>query len=354
MNTTKLERDANLDLIKLIAIIATISIHVLAPGASIDKFSNTWYFFIYAGSFFRFCVPVFAMTTGYILYTREDITINKVLKNILKFIIYFILAETMYRFISYLYITYYYETNYSVEKLQKDLLNGNFKSHLYYIYIIIFIYAFAPICNLFVRKESGELKYLIILWILFSLILSPLIKLLDIKFLNQIRIYILQGAYNYLVFALLGASFRKYRERFIKINFAIYLFLFLILYFFISYLTIDLASKADEFYIWDSNNIFIFGLSFSIFAMLLKLKIKNRIIKKILALVSKCTFIIYVIHVVFTDYLDINKLNYTYFLWNENIKIALLELLGVFTISLIIAIILKSIIWTFKRLFKFA
>lgn len=41
------KRDYNLDLIKFIAIIATISIHVFDAGSRADLFSKTWIFFVF-------------------------------------------------------------------------------------------------------------------------------------------------------------------------------------------------------------------------------------------------------------------------------------------------------------------
>ena len=83
------KRDYNLDLIKFIAIIATISIHVLSAGSRADLFSKTWIFFVFSGSLFRFCVPVFCMCAGYLLYTKEKIDFKSIYKKIFKFFVRF-------------------------------------------------------------------------------------------------------------------------------------------------------------------------------------------------------------------------------------------------------------------------
>lgn len=337
------ERDSNLDLIKFIAIIATISIHVIAPGFNSEIFSKTWYFFVIAGSLFRFCVPVFAMTSGYLLYTRKEISNKKIFNSILKFLLIFIFAEIMYRFISCLYIKFYFHNEISFVDMKLDILKGHYKDHLYYLFIIIFIYAFAPICNLIVNKEKGELKSLLIIWIICSLTLNLIISVSGIEFFNIFNRYILSGAYNYVMFALLGAYIKKYKDKFMKINFLIYFLIFLISYLLIVFLTLKISSDVTGMVIWDSNNLLIFGLSLGLFGMGIKINIKNLTSKKIFALVASNTLIIYIIHVIFTDYLMTAQLNYVYFDGLSKVIIAVIEIVGVFILSLIISIFIKFI-----------
>lgn len=337
------KRDYNLDLIKFIAIIATISIHVLSAGSRADLFSKTWIFFVVAGSLFRFCVPVFCMCAGYLLYTKEKIDFKSIYKKIFKFFVYFILAELMYRMISCYYVKFVFNDAVSFEAIKKDILEGNFKDHLYYIFIIIFIYAFAPVCNKFVKNEKGELKYLLGLWIFVSLTLVFIINLFNIKVLSIFRLYNLSGAYNYVLFALFGAYINKYKDKFLDKNFFYYFLGFFISYLLVVYLTISRSVEKFNSYIWDNPNILIFGSSFTLFLMCMKIKIKNNFIKKFLEVLSKNIFGIYIFHVIFTDYINIFKLEYINFDAWRKLFIIIIEIGLVFILSFALTFILKTI-----------
>ena len=336
-------RDYNLDLIKFFAIIATISIHVLAPGANYEVGSSSSKFFILVGSFFRFCVPVFSMASGYLLYTRDDINTKKILRDIFKFLFFFMLAEIFYRFLSCLYIKYYYHSQIDFIAMKNDLMEGNTKTHLYYIFIIILIYIFAPVGNFLVRRENGELKYLLKAWIFLALSLVFLVNLFDLKGLKIIKSYELSGHYNYVFYALLGAYFKKYKREIIKKNIIFYFAAFLLSYILLV-LTIFMTSHEEiNLFTWHSNNILIFGLAFGIFGTGMKINLKNEKFKAFLKLVSQNIFVIYIIHVAFLDFLSIHKLTYINFQGPEKVFIALGEIILIFIISLVTSISLRFI-----------
>jgi len=336
-------REYNLDLVKFIAIIATIAIHIFAQGALTKTFSKTWYYFIFAGSFFRYCVPMFCIASGYLLYTRDEIDSRKIFNKIIRFLFYFIVAEALYRFSDFLYIKYYYKNTYVFSEILGDLLNGNFRGHLYYIFIIIMIYLFAPIATQFVKNENKELRYLLLLWIFISLTLVFIINIFKINTFKILKFYELSGAYNYIFFALLGAYFRKYKEKFLEKNIFIYLSFFIISLTMIIFSVIKMSGESTNFYVWDTNNILIFALSFNLFAILMKINIKSDGFKKFLVAVSKNTFVIYLIHVFFVDFINIYGLSYTNFDGILKIFIPFIEIGIVFIFSLLISVILKLI-----------
>ena len=245
--------------------------------------------------------------------------------------------------ISCYYVKFVFNGAVSFEAIKKDILEGNFKDHLYYIFIIIFIYSFAPVCNKFVKNEKGELKYLLGLWIFVSLTLVFIINLFNIKVLSIFRLYNLSGAYNYVLFALFGAYINKYKDKFLDKNFFYYFLGFFISYLFIVYLTISRSVEKFNSYIWDNSNILIFGSSFTLFVMCMKIKIKNNFIKKFLEVLSKNIFGIYIFHVIFTDYINIFKLEYINFDAWRKLFIIIIEIGLVFILSFALTFILKTI-----------
>lgn len=336
-------RDYKIDLIKFIAIIATIAIHVLAPGSAYDMGTMTWKYFLLAGSFFRFCVPAFCMASGYLLYTRDEISYGKVARQVIRFLIYFLLAEIFYRVLSCLFIKYHYHNAIDLRVIGADILDGNFKNHLYYIFIIIFIYIFAPLGNFLVRKEEGQLKYILGIWIIISLSINFVITVFNIRIFKILKFYELSGAYNYVMFALLGAYFKKNRSEILSRKAGFYILIFLASYILLVLSVIKMSGKGLNLYAWEGNNILIFGLAYSLFALGMKSKIKSQRLKKFLKLVSENIFVIFIIHLAFLDFLDIHGLTYVNFGGPGKILVSILEILGIFAISLVTSMGLRGI-----------
>ncbi len=152
-------------------------------------------------------------------------------------------------------------------------------------------------------------------------------------------------------FALLGAYINKYKDKFLDKNFFYYFLGFFISYLLIVYFTILRSVGKFNSYIWDNPNILILGLSFTLFAMCMKIKIKNNFIKKFLEVLSKNIFGIYIFHVIFTDYINIFKLEYINFdAWGK-IFIIIIEIGLVFILSFALTFILKTIYDKFKKIF---
>lgn len=336
-------RDYNLDFIKFIAIIATISIHVFAPGGGYELGSPSQIFFVCAGSLFRFCVPVFAMASGYLLYTRDEISYKKIWTQVIKFLIYFILAEAFYRFLSCLYMKYYYHNEIDFLIIKEDLLKGNYKDHLYYIFIIIFIYIFAPLGNFILKKEEGQLRYLLGVWMIIPLTITFIINLFNIELLKILRYYELSGAYNFILFALLGGYFNKYKSKIIAKKSLFYIFIFLVSYLLLLVSVFVMSREELNLYAWEGANILNFGLAYSIFGLAMKAKFESERFKNFLKLVSENIFVVYIIHVGFLDFLAMNELIYINFDGPEKVLVCLLEIIGVFIISLLTSIILRFI-----------
>lgn len=339
------QRDYNLDLIKTLAIIATVGIHLNACGSICQIYSKTWNFFVLFGSLLRFCVPVFCMATGYLLYTKDSIDINKILKKVLKFAIIFVLAEIVYR-ISYCpYMKYLYGEKIVLHNIIEDILQGNIKPHLYFLQIISLVYLFAPLGILIVKNENKELSYLLKLWIILSMCTLFLADIVNIRIFKIFNIYILNGAYNFIIYAMLGAYIRKYKKIHLNFNTILCILGFLIGYLGVVFIMWKLSktSGQSDYSIWDSVNIFTFLMSYFLFVLALKVKINSNKIKKILTLVSQNTLGIYLVHVLFTDFIHNMDLDYINFFGIEKILILFIDLFIVLFLSLGISILAKKI-----------
>ena len=210
-----MERDYNLDLIKVLAISGTILIHLLAPGYNAEVKTNTWYFFIICGAMLRYCVPVFCMASGYIMQGKK-IKIKDIYRRYLpKFIGALVFTEVLYRLINIWYM-WRGGLEINLADIGRDLYNGNIKTHLYYLFIIAFVYVLMPVIQVFVENEKGELKYLLKVWIITSLSLTLVFMYLELPFLVNFKRYVLDGVYNYAMYALTGAYIQKYKDKILE------------------------------------------------------------------------------------------------------------------------------------------
>lgn len=343
-----MERDYNLDLIKVLAISATILIHLFAPGYSAEVKTNTWYFFIVCGAILRYCVPVFCMASGYIMGDKET-NIKDVYKKYLpKFIGALVFAEALYRLISIWYM-YRGGVEINLADIGRDLYNGNTKVHLYYLFIIAFVYMVMPVIQVFVENEKGELEYLLKVWIVTSLSLTLVFMYFELPFLVNFKRYVLDGVYNYVMYALTGAYIKKYKDKILEESALKYLIGWILSYGWLVMMPIMTSSGETNIEAWESVNIFIFGLSYSVFCICLKIKIKRESVKKILSFISKNVLGIYLYHVIFLDRLRDRGFMYVNFSGYKQGLVILVEFLEILLISLALTNIFKQIKLIFQK-----
>ena len=80
------KRDYNLDLIKFIAIIATISIHVLSAGSRADLFSKLGYFLYLQVHFLDFVCQYFVCVQAISYIQKKKLTLKVFIKRFLNFL----------------------------------------------------------------------------------------------------------------------------------------------------------------------------------------------------------------------------------------------------------------------------
>lgn len=337
-----MERDYNLDLIKVLAISATILIHLFAPGYNAEVKTNTWYFFIVCGAMLRYCVPVFCIASGYIMQDKEIKIKDVYMKYLPKFIGALVFTEALYRLISIWYM-YRGGLEISLVDIGRDLYNGNTKVHLYYLFIIAFVYMVMPVINAFVKNEKGELEYLLKVWIITSLFLTLVFMYFEVPFLVNIKRYVLGGVYNYVMYALTGAYIKKYKDKILEESVLKYIIGWLLSYGWLVMMPIMTSSGETNIEAWESVNVFIFGLSYSMFCMCLRINIKGEGIKKILSFISKNVLGIYLYHVIFLDRLHDRGLSYVNFSGYSQGLIILIEFLGILLMSVVLTNIFKRL-----------
>lgn len=313
----KKDYNKTLDIVKLIATILIVGSH------SLPLFSNQVLNFYYGQWFFRFCVPLFFLASGYFFSNMDKNHKKEYIERI--FIIYLISAI--------IYIPLEIYNHESISHILYFLLFGY--GHLWYLSALfiglVLLYYF----------DNGKKKvyYLIIPLMLIGILFGEYYKLLNLNVLNQIHdfLYYLGTARNSLFFAfpilLIGSWIRTKKEILLKKKNVLYICL-LIASAIISFIECFLLNKSLR------NGIYldmtIFNIFFPIILFILCLKIKNNIKESRAKNIRKLCDYVYIVHLYIVYYVRFG-------LKVELFKGFILVLVISFIISWILFLIIKRI-----------
>ncbi|QQV02147.1 MULTISPECIES: acyltransferase [Chryseobacterium] len=275
-------------ILRATATFAVIVLHCTIPyGNNYDPQNINWLIATFVNSNVRFCVPIFLMLSGVLLLGK-----NYSLSDFLKKRISRILLPFLFWSIIYFFMTSPVRSN--ITQLSFDFFKA-MKSgtcyHLWYIYMIIGVYLFLPIINKWISNASKkEILFYLILWLLVLLIDLPVIN----RLYTVIDLRYFSGFLGYVIF-----GFYLYRYSKAKTNTWIFIILF-IAGNFLTFSLIYIFSKADgavnkTFYSYLTPNIIL--SSYSIFMLFKNKKIKESWLTKIMEIISKYSYGIYLCHV---------------------------------------------------------
>lgn len=168
MNSTNPQnkRRTELDILRTLAMIAVIVIHLCATTLKTIKVdSNLWLFLNCVHSSITWCVPVFVLISGYLFLKPEKaISIRDIYGKYIKHIaICFIFWSAVFQ----LYYFLFAKNGLNWKGIISELLIGPYP--FWYLYMLVGLYMIVP----FLRKFTNEkqlLQYFIVLFIVFSFI----------------------------------------------------------------------------------------------------------------------------------------------------------------------------------------
>ena len=342
-----MKRENNLDLLKILACIMVIIIHVSAyyvlsyekTGGSYFTIGNLW------DSFASPAVPIFILLAGkYALSNEKNIEIDYYYKKILKNIyIPTFIYSSLYFVYSYFLIIIKYILNFEIKDKYspvKKLIIGVPFYHLWYLYMAIGLYLLVPFL-IRLRIKIGEKIFRNIgIFFIFlgfvTLLLQNYLEQIDfynrediLKYLRYFWIFNQFKFINYLGYFMLGYSLKDK-----KINFKVGIIgtlISLLVMFFVVEVT------KNQFY-YSNNFLFVISASVLLYLSFLNLKIDKNI-----SLITKKTFSIYLLH---AGILNIIQLFFKYIL-----KYEINPLYGIPVLVVVVFIIsyaIASIIEKFK------
>lgn len=173
-------RDLAPDVLKLIACVGVIVIHVCGQGVTLFEIGSfDWLVCTFWDSLARFAVPVFFMCTGAMMLSPErDLTVKRIYKQyffrILIILLFWAWVYYIFRVLGEYIVTKWLAPGFLLDSV-KETLRFNHHLHLYYLQILLLFYVCLPVFRSFVKSATyGEQKYAVILWLVLG-IAAPLL-----------------------------------------------------------------------------------------------------------------------------------------------------------------------------------
>ena len=299
-----MNRENNLDLLRIISCIFVVIIHVSGiwiEHANIQNYS----FFVSVNTLAKFAVPVFFMLSGHFnienaknenLHYFYNKTIRKILIPTFIFTLFYIFVKIVESLLTKNYKTLFY-----------DIVTGNIGA-LWFLYALIPIYFLVPLI-IKTKNRIGENKFVLFssLYFIFSILFA-----LSSKYYTSFN---LGNAINYLGFFLIGSCITRVKLK--SMISKIFVFIGILFFGILNIYIILTFQKLTSFGL--SNNFLPINVCYSILIFIL---FNNLKFNYDLKLISSNTFNIYLIHPFFVSIIKIlsftifidNTYNYLYFL----------------------------------------
>lgn len=298
--------------LRAVAIIGVIFLHVAAASLISEPVgSMNWLSANFYDSLSRWCVPLFVMISGTLLLNNEkNESIQKFYKKRASKILIPTLAWTLI-FLLWLTVKSLYKDINLSDNFIKLILNGEIYYHLWYVYMLVGLYAFTPfIRTLVINLTKKELKLLLLLTFSLSIsneIVSIIFEIEDTYFLVKFLSYVPYFIFGHYIF--------KYPVRFKYISlFSLLLISFLSTFSLFWVSATNASSYQYYFYNYLSINVVVMSI---ILFMIGSQFFENKKIGNILSQVEKNSFGIYLIHPIYfelSNQLFFNKLTLSDFL----------------------------------------
>ncbi len=297
-------RNSAMDLLRNIAILMVICIHDTNIWKYGEAATFKWHVSEVWHVICRSAVPLFFMMSGAFY---KDAPVSKTVKKIIKFTGIFFGISLLYT----LSDAYWRSISGGGEIRAAQIINGilNYKYHLWYLPAYVYVLSIAPILVKIIDRDNGRLtEYLLGIWIVFGIIANSLITAVEgfenydlyrkyIKFFSSL--VFLSG--NHIGYFILGRYLSK-KNYIKKARYGFY--------------TLGLLSTAALYFLtdwyshysglgdnrWNNTlNIFVLLQAISLFILFSNITVTGKH-ARLASRLSKYTFGIYLIHVLFLDW----------------------------------------------------
>lgn len=322
MGDNMIQRNNSIDLLRVLACIAVIFIHVsTAPvgSASVTVAGGIFKNLEFVHILMAWSIPVFFMITGFCMMQKEVCTYSYCFSKVFKYLVTLFTVGLFYALLEGVYTEK--TINYSiVVNAFKSVVSGNTWDHMWFVYSIIGIYLVAPIIHCFIKQDNKNVVILTTLLFVFS-ILTPVIS-------QYVPIALELPFTGYLVYVCFGGMIAKCTiAKWWK---------------YLSFITIVLC--IAYLYVNATKQIFLFKhpiicfMAMGIFLLISQMNVKTN---KIILEIANCSWGIYLIHPFFMN-IALKVLKIDLLSGMLYIKLFIFAMV-LFVISLIVTYILRKI-----------
>ena len=291
------KRESYIDVIKSAAIFSIISIHVCGAGILNAVGSSAW-----LGAFVWRCVcgagvPLFFMCSGALMLSKEELPLKKLWAHYIARLLAALLVYAMMYKMWHLWEANDLSAD-SISFAVREVLLFRHQTHLYYMHIILLVYAFLPVTRVFVRKATqNELKYFLAVWFVLGIIYPTFRGFWPFTLLSGIPLqYLINMSYAAIGYGVLGYYLHKYP---VKNSIAAVSAVIGIVFMFCGTWALTVRDRLET----TVTSTFLEGMSlgvclmaFGLYNLFRNADYKNDRIKNIAAFLSKASMFIYFMH----------------------------------------------------------
>lgn len=214
-------RDAAVDLLKSIAIVGVLLIHVSAPAlgvpppprAGLTCAAFDWFAALFWGCVSRGSVPIFLMVTGALMLDpQRELSLKRLWTRYIPRLLAALLAWAFAYQVFHLCGTPGALTPAGLWQAVKNVLLFRHESHLYYLHIALLVYALLPATRLIAaHADRRTMQYLLVLWAILGIVYPTFRGVWPLSRLSGIPLqYALNLTYACVGYTLLGWYLKKY------------------------------------------------------------------------------------------------------------------------------------------------
>lgn len=286
-------RDIGIDLVKFLAIIGVIIIHLCDFELKIG--TSNWMWSLFWGSITRASVPLFLMASGAIMLKPEkEIPVKRLYsKNILRILVAMFFWGIVYKVCNLIALDIFSFKSFLI--VTKEVLLFNQEFHFYYMHIILLVYAFLPITKIIIKNaDEKQLRYLLMIWFVVAVLYPTLQPFRPFYYVRGlVPQWSMNLAYASIGYGILGYYLKRYSlPKWLDI---IFIVVGIMMIFWGTYIMSNINGELYEHFLGGSG-LGAAMLGTGLFSLINKVKIELEKTKIIIEWFSKASFCVYLCH----------------------------------------------------------
>lgn len=289
------------DILRALATLAVITIHVNTPVMNMNYGKNMeyWWIGLIINNLVRFVIPIFLVISGATLLTKEYQLIDFYKKRFSRVFIPFLFWLPAYWLFRWCMLRSWErpQTFDDIIRWGSTLfVREGVSIHLWFVYMILFLYLFMPFIGKFLRKTNQKIiAVILIIWLLFNTLQSFGFLKIESESILFKKLFVYSLYVGYLVLGYFLHTFKPNFQPSRKLAISLYFATVIIAVFTTHFLS--LQNGKQTLTIMGSFTINTFFQTVAIYYMFKNRDFKNKAIRLLIQYISNYSFGIYFVHI---------------------------------------------------------